>query len=72
MRLAASSLIQAKRIAGSISCAIHIAPGHAGPLLKNVAILGGLVHFFVRGPGAFGWDNRQNQGVTSTQGLRLL
>lgn len=41
-----------------ITLAVHIAPGHVGPLLKNVAILGGLVHFFVRGPGAYSWDNR--------------
>jgi putative oxidoreductase len=36
-----------------ITAFIHVAPGHAGPLLKNVAILGGLVHFLVRGPGAY-------------------
>ena len=41
-----------------ITFAIHIAPGHVGPLLKNVAILGGLIHFFVRGPGAFSLDER--------------
>ena len=43
-----------------ITFAIHIAPGHVGPLLKNVAILGGLIHFFVRGPGAFSWDERNS------------
>ena len=32
-----------------ITLAIHIAPGHAGPLFKNIAILGALVNFFVHG-----------------------
>lgn len=36
-----------------ITISIHVAPGHVGPLLKNVAILGGLIHFLVRGPGAY-------------------
>lgn len=41
-----------------VTLAIHIAPGHVGPLLKNVAILGGLLHFFVRGPGAYALDGQ--------------
>ena len=32
-----------------ITLSIHIAPGHVGPLLKNVAILGGLVLVYANG-----------------------
>jgi putative oxidoreductase len=39
-----------------ITATVHLAPGHTGPLLKNVALLGGLIHFAVRGPGAFSVD----------------
>jgi putative oxidoreductase len=36
-----------------ITLTVHVAnPGHAGPLFKNVALLGGLIHFSVNGPGA--------------------
>ena len=40
----------------AITFVIHIAPGHVGPLLKNVALLGGLIHFYVRGAGAYSLD----------------
>lgn len=36
-----------------ITIAIHVAPGHVGPFLKNVAIAGGLIHFMFRGPGRY-------------------
>ncbi len=42
-----------------ITAAIHIAPGHVGPLLRNVAILGGLIHFFIRGGGVGSLDLRR-------------
>ncbi len=44
-----------------ITFVIHIAPDHVGPLLKNVAILGGLIHFFVRGPGCYSLDLRNDR-----------
>lgn len=40
-----------------ITLAIHIAPGHVGPLFKNVAILGALFYIFARGPGRYALDN---------------
>lgn len=40
-----------------ITVTIHFAPGHVGPLFKNVAILGALLFIMVRGPGAYAMDN---------------
>lgn len=36
-----------------ITIAVHVAPGHAGPLLKNIAIMGALLYFYGNGPGRF-------------------
>lgn len=41
-----------------VTVTIHFAPGHVGPLFKNVAILGALLFLFVRGPGSHALDNR--------------
>lgn len=41
-----------------ITVFVHFAPGHEGPLLKNIAIFGALIHVFFRGPGAYALDNR--------------
>lgn len=46
-----------------ITVTIHFAPGHVGPLFKNVAILGALLLLFVRGPGSHALDNRRDQGA---------
>lgn len=36
-----------------VTIAVHVAPGHLGPLLKNVAIMGALLYFYANGPGCF-------------------
>ncbi|NOX51240.1 MAG: DoxX family protein [Gammaproteobacteria bacterium] len=44
-----------------ITFVVHIAPDHVGPLLKNIAILGGLVHFFVTGAGNLSIDRYRRE-----------
>lgn len=39
-----------------VTITIHFAPGHIGPLFKNVAILGALFFLYCRGPGRFALD----------------
>jgi len=40
-----------------ITVTTHFAPGHVGPLFKNIAILGALFFIFCRGSGAYALDN---------------
>ncbi len=44
-----------------ITFTLHVGPGaeHIGPLFKNVALVGGLVHFLVNGPGAYSLERRR-------------
>lgn len=39
-----------------VTIAVHVAPGHMGPFLKNIAIMGALLHFYANGPGRFAVD----------------
>lgn len=39
-----------------VTIAVHFAPGHAGPLFKNIAIMGALLFFYANGPGRFAFD----------------
>jgi len=43
-----------------VTIAIHVVPdtSHIGPLFKNVAILGALLYFWARGPGAHALDGQ--------------
>ena len=39
-----------------VTIAVHFVPGHAGPLFKNIAIMGALLYFYANGPGRFAID----------------
>lgn len=45
-----------------ITIAVHVAPGHMGPLLKNIAIMGALLYFYANGPGRFALDRASAGG----------
>ena len=39
-----------------VTIAVHFAPGHAGPLFKNIAIMGALLYLYANGPGRLAID----------------
>lgn len=43
-----------------VTIAVHVVPdsAHVGPLFKNIAILGALLFFWARGPGAYALDGK--------------
>ena len=41
-----------------VTISVHFAPGHMGPLFKNIAIMGALLYFYANGPGRFAIDNK--------------
>jgi putative oxidoreductase len=43
-----------------VTIVVHVVPdtSHVGPLFKNIAILGALLFFWARGPGAYALDGR--------------
>lgn len=45
-----------------ITITVHVAPGHMGPFLKNIAIMGALLYFYVNGPGSFALDGAGPEG----------
>lgn len=49
-----------------ITIAIHVAPGHVGPLFKNVALLGALYFIYVRGAGQLSLDRAAARRKAST------
>jgi putative oxidoreductase len=47
-----------------ITVTVHLGdPTHIGHILKNLALLGGLIHFSVKGAGAYSIDGRLNGTV---------
>jgi putative oxidoreductase len=61
-RLAAAALFA---VVVPITVTVHLGAGaeHVGPLFKNVALLGGLLHFAVRGAGGASLDARRQRGA---------
>ena len=51
-----------------VTIAVHVAPGHTGPLFKNIAIMGALLYFYANGPGRFAIDNCRGSDLSEPSG----
>jgi putative oxidoreductase len=46
-----------------ITLSVQLEPGQSGPLFKNIAIFGGLLHFAVEPVRSWGFDHRLRRGA---------
>ena len=54
-----------------ITITVHVAPGHMGPFLKNIAIMGALLYFYANGPGRFAMMRSTHDVLPSAPSSKL-